>query len=170
MGYTLLRYFNASGADTDGRNGEDRRHEAHLIPLTLQVAIGRRESLLIYGNDWDTRDGTCVRDYVHTDDLAQAHQLAVESLQPGVARAYNLGSGTGVSVLEVLRACEAVVGHPIRHKIVGKRPGDPATLIASPEKIIKELGWSPRFTDIREIAETAWRWHRTHPHGHGPDH
>src|SRR3954464_4170103 len=116
MGYTLLRYFNASGAGSDGRNGEHRRHEAHLLPLTLQVAVGRREKLLIYGDDWDTPDGTCVRDYVHTDDLAQAHQLAVENLAPGVARAYNLGSGTGVSVREVLQACEAVVGRSIRHE------------------------------------------------------
>jgi UDP-glucose 4-epimerase len=166
MGCALLRYFNASGADPDGRHGEDRRREAHLIPLTFQVAVGRREKLLIYGGDWETRDGTCVRDYVHTDDLAQAHQLAVEGLEPGVAWAYNLGSGTGVSVLEVLRACEAVVGRPIRHEIVGRRPGDPATLVASPERIINELGWSPRFTDIRAIAETAWRWHSTHPQGY----
>jgi UDP-glucose 4-epimerase len=167
LGYTVLRYFNASGADPDGHNGEDRRHEAHLIPLIFQVAVGRREKVLIYGHDWDTPDGTCVRDYVHTDDLAQAHQLAVESLEPGVARAYNLGSGTGASVLEVLHACEAVAGKPIRHEIVGRRPGDPATLIASPERIVRELGWSPRYTDIREIAETAWRWHKLHPHGYG---
>jgi UDP-glucose 4-epimerase len=167
MGYALLRYFNASGADPDGCHGEARRHEAHLIPLTFQVAVGRREKLLIYGDDWDTPDRTCVRDYVHTDDLAQAHQLALEGLEPGVARAYNLGSGTGVSVLEVLHACEAVVGRPIRHEIVDRRPGDPATLIASPDKIITELGWSPRYTDIRAIAETAWRWHSTHPQGYG---
>jgi UDP-glucose 4-epimerase len=166
LGYALLRYFNASGADPDGQYGEDRRHETHLVPLMFQVAVGRREKLLIYGDDWDTRDGTCVRDYVHTDDLAQAHQLAIEGLEPGVARAYNLGSGTGVTVLEVLRACEAVVGRPIRHEVVGRRPGDPATLIASPEKIVKELGWSPRYTDIRAIAETAWRWHHTHPDGY----
>src|SRR6516225_6473069 len=167
MGYALLRYFNASGANPDGRYGEDRRHEAHLIPLTLQVALGRREKLLIYGNDWQTPDGTCVRDYVHTDDLAQAHQLAIEDLEPGVARAYNLGSGTGVTVLEVLRACEAVVGRSIRHEIVDRRPGDPATLIASPERIMIDRGWSPRFTDIRAIVETAWRWHSTHPQGYG---
>lgn len=166
MGYTILRYFNASGADPDGNFGEDRRHEAHLIPLTLAVAVGKREKLLIYGDDWDTRDGSCVRDYVHTDDLAQAHQRAVEALEPGVGRAYNLGSGTGTSVLEVLRACEAVVGRPIRHEIVGRRPGDPGTLIATPEKIVKELGWSPKFTDIRDIAETAWRWHHRHPEGY----
>jgi UDP-glucose 4-epimerase len=166
LGYALLRYFNASGADPDGQHGEDRRHEAHLIPLILQVAVGRREKVLIYGDDWDTRDGTCVRDYVHTEDLAQAHQLAVETLEPGMGRAYNLGSGTGVTVLEVLRACEEVVGRPIRHEIVGRRPGDPATLVASPEKIIKELGWSPRYTDIRAIVETAWRWHLGHPNGY----
>jgi UDP-glucose 4-epimerase len=167
MGYTTLRYFNASGADPDGQHGESRRHEGHLIPLTLNVAIGKREKLLVYGGDWDTRDGSCVRDYVHTDDLAQAHQLAVESLEPGVARAYNLGSGTGTSVLEVLHACESVVGRPIRHEIVGRRPGDPGTLIATPEKIIKELGWAPRYTDIRAVAETAWRWHSSHPDGYG---
>jgi UDP-glucose 4-epimerase len=166
LGYTLLRYFNASGADPDGCHGEDRRHEAHIIPLTLQVAVGRREKLLIYGGDWDTRDGTCVRDYVHTDDLGQAHMLAVEGLGPGIARAYNLGSGTGTSVLEVLRACEAVVGRPLPHQIVDRRPGDPATLIASPDRIIKELGWSPRYTDIRAIVATAWHWQSTHPHGY----
>ena len=126
MGYTLLRYFNASGADPDGRNGEDRRHEAHLIPLTFQVAVGRREKLLIYGDDWDTRDGTCVRDYVHTDDLAQAHQLAVESLEPGVARAYNLGSGTGVTCSMSSAPARPSWDEPIRHEIVGptaRRPG-----------------------------------------------
>jgi UDP-glucose 4-epimerase len=166
MGYTVLRYFNASGADPDGDFGEDRRHEAHLIPLTLAVATGKREKLLIYGDDWDTHDGSCIRDYVHTDDLAQAHQLAIEALEPGVGRAYNLGSGTGTSVIEVLRACESVVGRPIRHELVGRRPGDPGTLIATPEKIVKELGWSPKFTEIRDIAETAWRWHNRHPEGY----
>src|SRR5262249_38317434 len=140
VGYAILRYFNAAGADPDGRYGEDRRHEAHLIPLTLQVALGRREKLLIYGDDWDTRDGTCVRDYVHTDDLAQAHQLAVERIGPGFGEAYNLGSGSGTTVLEVLRACEAAAGRPIRHERVARRPGDPAVLVASPEKIVKELG------------------------------
>ena len=166
FGYAALRYFNASGADPDGSYGEDRRHEAHLIPLTLQVAIGKREKLLICGGDWDTRDGTCVRDYVHTDDLAQAHQLAVENIGPGIGRAYNLGSGTGTTVLEVLHACEQAVGRPIAHEIVGRRPGDPATLIASPAKIMKELGWSPRHPDVKDIAGTAWRWHHSHPNGY----
>jgi UDP-glucose 4-epimerase len=167
LGYALLRYFNASGADPDGRFGEDRRHEAHLIPLTFMVATGKRPALKIYGTDWETRDGTCIRDYVHTDDLAQAHQLAVENLGPGVGRAYNLGSGTGTSVLEVLRACESVVGRSIPHERVGRRPGDPAVLVASPDRIVKQLGWNPQFIDIRAIAETAWRWHKSHPQGYG---
>ncbi|MGE3818783.1 MAG: UDP-glucose 4-epimerase GalE [Isosphaeraceae bacterium] len=168
LGYAILRYFNASGADPDGRHGEHHRKEGHLIPLTLMVALGQREKLLIYGDDWDTRDGTCVRDYVHTADLAQAHQLAVEALEPGVGLAYNLGSGSGTSILEVLRACEEVVGRPIRHEFAPRRPGDPATLVASPEKITRELGWSPRYPDVLAIAETAWRWHEAHPGGYGP--
>ncbi len=170
LGYAILRYFNASGADPDGAHGEHRHHEGHLIPLAFQVAVGRREQLRVFGSDWDTRDGTCVRDYVHTSDLAQAHQLAVENIGPGVGRYYNLGSGAGVTVLEVLRACEAVIGRPIAHEIVGRRPGDPATLIASPEKIVRELGWAPRYTDIHSIVETAWKWHSSHPHGYGAKH
>jgi UDP-glucose 4-epimerase len=168
LGYAILRYFNASGADADGRHGEHHRKEGHLIPLTLMVALNQREKLLIYGDDWDTRDGTCIRDYVHTADLAQAHQLAVEALGPGVGLSYNLGSGQGTSILEVLRACEEVVGRPIQHEFAPRRPGDPATLVATPEKIREELGWSPRYPDIREIAETAWRWHEAHPQGYGP--
>lgn len=166
LGYTHLRYFNASGADPDGTHGESRSNESHLIPLTLYVATGRRDKLKIFGSDYDTRDGTCVRDYVHTDDLAQAHQLAVESLKPGVGRAYNLGSGTGTSVLEVLRACEEVVGRPIPHEFTERRPGDPATLIASPERITRELGWKPQFADVCRIVETAWHWHESHPNGY----
>jgi UDP-glucose 4-epimerase len=166
LGYTLLRYFNASGADSDGEHGEDRRHESHLIPLIFQVAVGRREKLLVYGGDYPTRDGTCVRDYVHTEDLAQAHQRAVETLEPGMGRAYNLGSGVGVTVLEVLRACVEVIGRPIAHEVVGRRPGDPGVLIATPEKIVRELGWSPRHEDVRDIVRTAWEWHRRHPTGY----
>ncbi len=166
LGYTLLRYFNASGADSDGEHGEDRRHESHLIPLVFQVALGHREKLLIYGGDYPTRDGTCVRDYIHTEDLAQAHQLAVESLEPGMGRSYNMGSGSGVTVLEVLRACEEAVGHPIPYQVVDRRPGDPGILIATPEKIVRELGWSPRHAAISEIVHTAWNWHQRHPHGY----
>jgi UDP-glucose 4-epimerase len=168
LGCTLLRYFNASGADPDGDFGEDRRHESHLIPLIFQVAVGRRPKMFIYGGDYPSRDGTCVRDYVHTADLAQAHQRAVEALEPGTNRAYNLGSGTGASVLEVLRACEEVIGRPMTYEIVGRRPGDPAVLIASPDKIIYELGWSPRHSAIRDIVRTAWEWHRRHPEGYTP--
>src|SRR5262245_49121351 len=121
MGYTLLRYFNASGADLDGQFGEDRRHESHLIPLIFQAAIGRRPKVLIYGSDYPTRDGTCVRDYVHTTDIALAHQRAAETLEPGLGRAYNLGSGTGATILEVLRVCEEVIGRPIAHEMVDRR-------------------------------------------------
>ena len=166
LGYTLLRYFNASGADPDGEFGEDRRHEAHLIPLIFQAAVGRRPKVMIYGDDYPTPDGTCVRDYVHTADLAQAHQLAVETLEPGMGQAYNLGSGTGVTVLKVLQACEAAAGRPIPHEFAGRRPGDPDVLIATPEKITRELGWSPRHSDIHEIVRTAWEWHRRHPGGY----
>lgn len=166
LGYTILRYFNASGADADGQHGESRHVEGHIIPLTLMVAVGRRERLKIFGGDWDTRDGTCVRDYVHTEDLAQAHRLAVEGLEPGVTRAYNLGSGTGTSILEVLRACEKAVGRPIPHEIVERRPGDPGTLIATPELIMRELGWTPRYETIDSIVATAWRWHESHPDGY----
>jgi UDP-glucose 4-epimerase len=166
LGFTLLRYFNACGADLDGEHGEDRQHESHLIPLIFQVALGRREKLLLYGGDYPTRDGTCVRDYIHTEDLAQAHQRAVETLSPGMRRAYNLGSGTGVTVLEVLRACENAIGRPIPHEIVGRRSGDPGVLIAAPEKIIQELGWSPRHKEVQDIVRTAWEWHRRHPVGY----
>jgi UDP-glucose 4-epimerase len=165
FGYTLLRYFNASGADPLGDFGEDRRHESHLIPLIFQVAVGRRSKVLVYGDDYATRDGSCVRDYVHTADLAQAHQLAVESLEPGMGRAYNLGSGTGATVLEVLEACAKVVGNSISYEIADRRPGDPSVLIASPEKIINELGWSPRYSTIHDIVRTAWLWHQRHPKG-----
>ena len=168
LGYTHLRYFNAAGADPDGDFGEDRRHENHLIPLILLAAVGRRPEVLIYGEDYPTPDGTCVRDYIHTADLAQAHQRAVEALEPGMGRAYNLGSGTGVSVLEVLRACEEATGRPIPHRVVGRRPGDPAVLVASSEAIARELGWSPRHSDIREIVRTAWQWHGRHPEGYSP--
>ena len=166
LGYTLLRYFNACGADPDGEYGEDRRHESHLIPLIFQVALGHREKLLIYGGDYPTRDGTCLRDYVHTEDLAQAHQRAVETLSPGMGRAYNLGSGTGVTVLEVLRACEQVIARVIPSEVVERRPGDPGVLVASPTRIIQELGWSPRHDQIRDIVGTAWEWHRRHPAGY----
>jgi UDP-glucose 4-epimerase len=167
IGFALLRYFNASGADPDGRCGEDRYHESHLIPLILQVPAGRREKVLIFGTDWPTPDGSCVRDFVHTEDLASAHQLALEAMKVGSGTAYNVGSGTGTTVLQVLRACEEAVGRPIAHEFKPRRPGDPAVLVASSQKLRTELGWQPKYPDIRDIVATAWKWHSTHPHGYG---
>ncbi len=166
IGYGILRYFNASGADPDGEFGEDRRHESHLIPLILYAAVGKRDKVLVFGGDWDTHDGSCVRDYVHTADLGQAHQLAIESVEPGAGEIYNVGSGTGVTVLEVLHACQEVAGRPIKHEIVDRRPGDPDVLIATPQKLEQNLGWSPQHADIRDIVETAWRWHQSYPQGY----
>ena len=165
---TILRYFNASGADHDGQYGESRQRESHLIPMILATASGHRSEVRIFGGDWETPDGTCVRDFVHTDDLAQAHELAMEALVPGHVSIYNVGFGTGVSVLEALKTCEDVVGSSIRYRIVDRRPGDPATLVASPAKLEVELGWKPR-CDLRSIVETAWLWHKTHPTGYADD-
>lgn len=167
MGYTIFRYFNASGADADGQYGEDRPCESHLIPLALFAAQGRRDKLFVFGSDYETRDGSCVRDYVHNDDLAQAHQLAAESLAPGVARDFNLGSGDGTTVLEVIKACEKAVGKTIPVEMADRRPGDPGILIASSEKAMKELGWDPKYSDIDYIVQTAWKWHNEHPTGYG---
>ncbi len=166
IGHAVLRYFNASGADRDGEFGESRRSESHLIPLVLYAALGQRERISIYSGDWDTSDGTCVRDYVHTDDLASAHQLVLEHLQPGHGRDYNVGTGRGTTVMEVLKSCEDVVGSPIEHEIVGRRVGDPAVLTACPNRLMNELGWQPRFTEIRDIVDTAWRWHHQYPQGY----
>jgi len=166
VGYTALRYFNASGADLDGEFGEDRRHETHLIPLIMQAVVGRRDKVMVFGDDWPTPDGTCVRDYVHTADLGQAHQLAIESLEPGHGAVYNVGSGSGFSVREILSACEKAAGRAIPQEVAPRRPGDPATLIASPERLKRELGWKPRYTTPEQIVESAWRWHERYPHGY----
>lgn len=155
---TSLRYFNVAGAY--GGLGEHREVETHLIPLILQVALGRREKILVFGNDWPTPDGTAVRDYIHIRDLAQAHLLALESNRPGVHRVYNLGSGAGNSVQEVIDACREVTGHPIPAELAPRRAGDPAVLISSSEKIIRELGWNPTRTDIRTIVSDAWEYTR----------
>lgn len=165
FGYTLLRYFNAAGASPDGRYGEDHRPETHLIPLTLQVPLGRREKMLVFGDDYPTPDRTCVRDYVHVDDLADAHVRAIRATQPETAEVFNIGTGTGHSVFEVIRACEKVTGRRIPTAVVQRRPGDAPALVASPEKLTRELGWTPRYTSIEEIVETAWHWHRAHPDG-----
>ncbi|HLF26790.1 MAG TPA: UDP-glucose 4-epimerase GalE [Anaerolineae bacterium] len=164
--YACLRYFNASGASPAGQRGEDhRRLETHLIPIVLQVALGQREKLIVNGNDYPTPDGTCVRDYIHVTDLAQAHILALRALDQG-SRTYNLGNGNGYSILEVLQTAEAVTGRKINYEFGPRRPGDPAILIASSEKIKRELGWQPRFGALRDIVATAWEWHRTHPNGY----
>lgn len=162
--YAALRYFNACGASAE--RGEDHDPETHLIPLVLQVALGQREKVRIFGGDYPTPDGTCVRDYVHVYDLAQAHILALRALDLG-SRRYNLGNSKGYSVMEVVEAARAITGHPIPTEIGPRRPGDPAVLIASSETIRRELGWTPRYTDLHEIIETAWNWHRAHPHGYG---
>lgn len=166
LGAVLLRYFNASGADPGGEHGEDRRHESHLIPLVLKTALGLQDKLLVFGDDWNTRDGTCVRDYVHTADLAQAHELALLAIEPANVRCYNLGAGRGTTVREVIAACESAAGRSIPVEIADRRPGDPAVLIASPEKIQRELDWTPRYSDITDIVSTAWLWHCTHPDGY----
>ena len=166
MRYAALRYFNAAGAAPDGSRGEDHTPELHLIPRVLKVALGQLDEIVVFGDDYPTRDGTCVRDYIHVVDLAQAHILALHALDQG-SRTYNLGNGQGFTVKEVIETARQVTGHPIPAEVGPRRPGDPATLIASSEKIRRELGWEPRYPELRTIVETAWNWHRTHPHGYG---
>jgi UDP-glucose 4-epimerase len=162
-----LRYFNAAGADPAGDIGEDHDPETHLIPLVLKVALNLLPSLDVFGTDYPTPDGSCIRDYIHVTDLAAAHVLALEALAVGRrSTVYNLGNGSGYSVLEVIRAAEDVTGRPITVDFAGRRPGDPAALVAGAEKIKAELGWQPRFNDLRTIIETAWQWHRKHPYGY----
>lgn len=164
MRYASLRYFNACGASE--KRGEEHDPETHLIPLVLQVALGQREEITIFGDDYDTPDGTCVRDYIHVIDLAQAHILAMRALADGPSRKYNLGNGRGFSVKEVIETARQVTGHPIPAVVGPRRPGDPAVLIASSETINDELGWTPQYPDLRTILETAWRWHQAHPYGY----
>jgi len=161
--YAALRYFNAAGASPD--HGEDHDPETHLIPLVLKVALGQREHIEIYGTDYPTPDGTCVRDYIHVLDLAQAHILALRALDQG-SRTYNLGNGQGFTVKEVIETARQITGHPIPAEVGPRRPGDPAVLVASSEKIKRELGWQPRYSDLRAIIESAWRWHQAHPDGY----
>ena len=164
MRYACLRYFNACGASEE--RGEEHDPETHLIPLVLQVALGQREKITIFGDDYDTPDGTCVRDYIHVIDLAQAHILAMHALADGPSRKYNLGNGRGFSVKEVIETARKVTGHPIPAVVGPRRAGDPAVLIASSESINHELGWAPQYPNLRDIIETAWRWHQAHPHGY----
>ncbi len=162
-----FRYFNASGADPSGLIGEDHTPEHHLIPIVLQTALGQRENVKVYGSDWPTPDGTCVRDYIHVTDLASAHLLGLEALRNGHATAvYNMGNGSGYSVLEVIRMAEEVAGKSIPVVPADRRPGDPAVLVASSAKIAADLGFKPQFPELRTIIETAWNWHSTHPNGY----
>jgi UDP-glucose 4-epimerase len=166
LGFTILRYFNAAGADPDGRFGEDHHPETHLVPLVLQTALGQRDKILIFGDDYPTPDGTCIRDYVHTSDLASAHRLAIEATEPNTAEVFNIGTGKGQSVREVIAACEQATGRAIAQELAPRRPGDPARLVADSAKLKTKLGWEPRYTDIREIVATAWKWHKTNPDGY----
>jgi UDP-glucose 4-epimerase len=161
--YAALRYFNAAGASVE--RGEDHHPEFHLIPIVLQVAAGQRDKVMIFGDDYPTRDGTCVRDYVHVLDLAQAHILALHALDQG-SRVYNLGNGQGFSVKEVIETAREITGHAIPAEVAARRPGDPAELIASSDKIQRELGWKPKYPSLRDIIESAWNWHLSHPDGY----
>ena len=161
-----LRYFNVAGSASDGSIGEDHHPETHLIPVILQAALGKRDKVTIFGDDYPTPDGTCIRDYIHVEDLVDAHALVMQKLTPGF-RAYNLGIGRGYSVKEILDAARDVLDRPFQVEIGPRRPGDPPSLYADASKIESELGWSARHTDIREIIRTAWSWFRAHPDGYG---
>lgn len=167
LGATALRYFNAAGAAADSRIGEDHDPETHLIPLVLKVALGQRETIKIFGVDYPTTDGTCVRDYIHVADLAVVHRIALESQPEAALRCYNVGTGRGVSVTEVIDACREVTGREIPAIPSPRREGDPPELYADPTKIMRELGWKAEYTDIRRTIETAWAWHRRNPGGFG---
>jgi UDP-glucose 4-epimerase len=165
FGCAALRYFNAAGASPDGDIGEDHDPESHLIPLVLQTALGQRANIGIFGDDYPTPDGTCIRDYIHVDDLADAHLRALQLLEPGTNLQLNLGTGHGHSVKEVIDACRRVSGHSIPASITTRRPGDPAELVADSRLAQSVLGWQPHYTDIESIVRTAWAWHQSHPRG-----
>lgn len=165
--YVSLRYFNACGAHPNGLIGEAHNPETHLIPLILQVPNNKRDFILIFGTDYNTSDGTCVRDYIHVNDLAQAHILAMKYLREGKeSNIFNLGNGVGFTVKEVIEAARKVTGHPIPAKVEPRRAGDPSTLIASSEKAKAILGWKPQYADLETIISTAWNWHQSHPEGY----
>lgn len=164
--FISLRYFNVAGAHESGEIGEDHNPETHLIPLILQVPLGKRDFISIYGDDYDTHDGTCIRDYIHVIDLADAHILAVEKLREGFeSNIYNLGSGNGFTVKEMIEAARKVTNHPIPAKVCERRAGDPAKLVASSEKARKELNWQPKLENVEVMISSAWKWHQNHPRG-----
>lgn len=164
--FACLRYFNAAGADPSGERGECHDPETHLIPIVLQVALGLRNEIRINGADYPTPDGTCIRDYVHVADLAEAHILALDALTDQSCLQYNLGSGNGFSVKQVVEAARRITGHAIPAVVGPRRAGDPAALVASSARISRELGWQPQYSELDLIIETAWRWHQSHPHGY----
>jgi UDP-glucose-4-epimerase GalE len=167
LGSVALRYFNASGAAADGSIGEDHDPETHLIPLVLQVALGQRPHIQVFGTDYPTPDGTCIRDYIHVEDLADAHLRALDRIRLGGFQAFNLGTGRGYSVREVIGLSGKITGRPIAVVEGPRRAGDPPELVAAADKARRELGWEPRHTTLDTIIETAWRWHREHPRGYG---
>lgn len=165
--YTALRYFNAAGAHINGSIGEDHSPETHLIPLILNTALGKRDKIMMFGDDYETKDGTCIRDYIHVTDLAKAHLLSLDRLMKGEpSTIYNLGNGKGFSVKEVIEVSRNVTNRQIKSEVAERRAGDPAVLIASSEKAMKELGWNPKFNSLETIIETAWNWHLNHPNGY----
>lgn len=165
--YAALRYFNVAGCASDGTIGEDHEPETHLIPVLLNTAMGKRPSATIFGTDYDTPDGTCIRDYVHVQDLADAHNVVMNALKPGDQRFYNLGIGKGYSVKQIVDAVKRVTGIDFKVEIGDRRAGDPPTLYADASKIQRELNWKAKFTDINVVVETAWRWFKQHPDGYG---
>lgn len=164
---TALRYFNAAGADSKGRLGEDHRPENHLIPLLLRSARGEGRPISIFGTDYPTPDGTCIRDYIHVEDLASAHILALEKATPGRLGKYNLGTGRGCSIREMIALVESVTGRKVPFSEGARREGDPPELVAGPGLAMKELAWRPKYLEPDEIVETAWKWQRAHPDGYG---
>ena len=165
--HVVLRYFNACGAHVSGKIGEAHSPESHLIPIILQVAQGKRDEIKLFGTDYNTIDGTCVRDYIHVSDLAAAHVLALANLRKGAdSNTFNLGNGTGFSNREVVEVARAVTGKTIKATDAPRRAGDPDTLVASAEKAINILGWKPKYNDLNKIIETAWKWHEAHPNGY----
>lgn len=167
LGACALAYFNASGAAADGSIGEDHDPETHLIPLVLFAAMGKIPHISVFGTDYDTPDGTCIRDYIHMEDLAEAHRIAIEKLQPGKFAAYNVGTGTGYSVREIIASAQRITGRPIPVQEAPRRAGDPPRLVADPAKIKADFGWQARWTAINDVVGSAWKWHESHPEGFG---
>lgn len=169
LGSVCLRYFNASGAAADGSIGQDYSPPVHLIPIVLQAPLGQRENVKVFGTDYPTPDGSCIRDYIHVDDLAEAHFLAVQGIRAGVAEAFNVGTGHGHSVLEVLESARRITGHPIPAIPAERRPGDPPALFADPSAIRQRFGWSARYTDLDSVVRSAWQWHSRRPRGYAAE-